>query len=365
MRKGLIGILVLVIAAVVYATAASRGIFGNAYGRGEISQSARDPDLIATRTARQRIAAAEVGAPSKPDDKQILFGDLHVHTTFSFDAFSISLPMAQGEGSHPPADACDYARFCSSLDFWSINDHAEGLTPAQWSETREMVRECNAVSGDPALPDLVTFLGWEWTQIGTTPENHYGHKNVILRDTAEGSVPTRPVSSREQLFPGGANPYGTWMRLFFIASAPGGNRQAYHDFARFLQDRDDSPLCEKGPGVRELPDDCQENAPTPSELFERLDDWGFPYMVIPHGNTWGFYTPPLISWDKQLRAHDDPDQREFLIEVFSGHGNIEEYRDWRALEESVDGERCPKPVPGFTAECWQAGEIIRSRCERA
>ena len=104
--------------------------------------------------------------------------------------------MNQGEGSHPPADACDFARFCSNLDFWSINDHAESLTPGDWEETKRTVRQCNAVAGDPTNPDLVTFLGWEWTQIGETPENHYGHKNVILRDIEDDVVPTRPIASR-------------------------------------------------------------------------------------------------------------------------------------------------------------------------
>ena len=33
---------------------------------------------------------------------QIFFGDLHVHTTFSQDAFLFSLPVIQGEGAHPP-----------------------------------------------------------------------------------------------------------------------------------------------------------------------------------------------------------------------------------------------------------------------
>ena len=72
--------------------------------------------------------------------------------------------------------------------------------------------------------------------------------------------------------------------------------------------------------------------------LQKLDDWGFPYLVIPHGNTWGFYTPPRSSWDKQLAEHEDPDRDEFLVEVFSGHGNCEEYRDWRAVELDENGK---------------------------
>ena len=39
---------------------------------------------------------------SKSNQTGIYFGDLHVHTTFSQDAFMFSLPMLQGEGAHPP-----------------------------------------------------------------------------------------------------------------------------------------------------------------------------------------------------------------------------------------------------------------------
>ena len=107
-------------------------------------------------------------------DKQIFFGDLHVHTTFSQDAFLFSLPMLQGEGAHPPADACNFARFCSALDFFSINDHAEGISKKMWDETISSLRACGLEKKDKPS-DLIAFAGWEWTQMGDKPENHYGH----------------------------------------------------------------------------------------------------------------------------------------------------------------------------------------------
>ncbi len=339
----------------VWVYLATTGFFGERQSTGTLEGSPRGADA--------RFQLEGTLSPTG-GDKQILFGDLHTHTTYSFDAYNISLPMYRGEGSHPPADACDFARYCAVLDFWSINDHAEGLTAAQWSQTRDMVRQCNAAAGDPNNPDMVTFLGWEWTQIGDTPAEHYGHKNIVLRDTTEGDVPIRPIASREQLFPSGMDPYGTIMRLLMIAGANSSEeRQRYFDFMRFLQDRDELIPCVTGEPVRDLPFDCQESAPTPSELFAKMDDWGFPYLAIPHGNTWGFYTPPGSSWDKQLAAHTSPDKHEPLIEVFSGHGNIEEYRPWRAVLQDNQGDaQCPPPTSDYLPECWRAGEIIRDRC---
>jgi hypothetical protein len=356
----LLGLLVLAAGAVLYV--AGRGWFVGPEHAGHPKARAISLAVVAERTARSEEAAREVGV-GRP--KQILFGDLHVHTTFSFDAFQQSLPMAGGDGAHPVADACDFARHCAALDFWSINDHAMSLTPRRWVETVDSIRQCNAVAGGAVDPDLVTYLGWEWTQVGTTPANHYGHKNVILRDLEEGQIPTRPISSG---MPPGMPPIQEWTPspfalglLAFLEMGEGGPQ-----LARFLAEMGEVLVCPSGVPVRKLPLDCLEIAPTPEQLFKKLDEWDHEVLVIPHGTTWGFYTPAGSSWDKQLSAAQHDPDRQGIVEVFSGHGNSEEFRPFRAAIVNADGTRsCPEPTEDYLPSCWRAGEIIEARCTTA
>jgi uncharacterized protein DUF3604 len=311
--------------------------------------------------AQRLVSEAEAG--TRPS-KQILFGDLHVHTTYSADAFLRSLPILQGEGAHPPADACDFARFCSGLDFFSLNDHAESVSPQHWQETKDSIRQCNAVAGDPKNPDLVAFVGWEWTQVGTTRENHYGHKNVIFRDTGDEQVPKRPISAlNEQLIGALRQQPPLWQRLQLPLVEDFPNRQRYFDFAKFQNELRAVPLCPEGVDTRQLPADCHERALTPQALYEKLSQWGFDTIVIPHGTTWGLYTPPGTTLDKQLTAVQHDPSKQTLIEVYSGHGNSEEYRPWKDIDWDAQGTPvCPQPTKEYEACCWRAGEIIRSRC---
>ena len=203
--------------------------------------------------------------------RQILFGDLHVHTTYSVDAFFSSLPLLGGEGTHPLADACDFARHCSALDFFSVNDHAEGLTPERWARTKESIRECNERAGGQGDPDLVAYVGWEWTQVGTTPETHYGHRNVILRGLADDEIPARPITSLSADITDRAAP--GWI----LGIAQGIGRVTPGPYAQFLwwlSRLAAVPNCEQGIDPWELPPDCRENAATPRELFDKLDRWG-------------------------------------------------------------------------------------------
>jgi hypothetical protein len=329
----------------------SSGWFGSPEHAGQITEERRPAAAVARGAERQRTAARQLGVPAP---KQILFGDFHVHTTFSTDAFLLSLPMVAGTGSHPPADACDFARYCSQLDFWSINDHAEGLTKRLWDETVDSIRQCNAVAGPPSNPDLVSFLGWEWSNVALTPEQHYGHKNVVLLGLEEDQVPTRPIGSR--------SPFTSrFVDRRIVTALALTNGERGRDLAYRAAEVNAAPLCPDGVPVRDLPPDCLEQTGNPADLFAKLRDWNVPALVIPHGTTWGMYTPPGNTWAKQI-AGSDP-ELEGLIEIYSGHGNSEEYRDWRAAVRGPDGgASCPPPSDGYLPSCWRAGELIRERC---
>lgn len=311
------------------------------------------PSTVVQKRERRYELEAERG------EKQILFGDLHVHTTFSADAYVLSLPMMGGEGAHPPADACDYARFCAALDFWSINDHAEGLTPENWKETRESIRQCNAIADGE--PDTIAFLGWEWSQVGMTPDEHYGHKNVVLRETEEGKIPIRAIAAPRPDFRAAPMPLLGRVALPIVFFS---ERQRFFDYFTYLDEVEATPLCPRDVEPAELPEDCHEIARDPAELFERLDAFATDSLVIPHGNAWGLMTPAGTRWDMQATEEQHDPVRQNMIEVYSGHGSSEEYREWRAFETDASGRLvCPEPRKEYLPCCWQAGEIVRARCD--
>jgi hypothetical protein len=340
-------------AACLVAAALALACGGRELDPGRITGGARsDASLSAQRAGQEQV---------EPGVKPILFGDLHVHTLYSIDAYVFALPLFGGEGARPPADACDFARHCAELDFFALTDHAEAITPERWLETQASVRACNERAGDPADPDLVAFVGYEWTQAGPTPETHYGHKNVIFRGLSPEDLPARTIT---------ALPDGTMRRakgmqaVGLLSLLPRAGTGLYGDFLWWVRRMAQVPDCEAGVDTRKLPVECRENADTPDVLFEKLAQGGLSPLVIPHGLAWGIHAPPGASIENQLTLSAHDAERQRLIEVYSGHGNSEEFRS--AIPDAprdAQGELvCPAPTPEHLACCWQAGEIVRARC---
>ena len=321
-----------------------------------ITQSRLPEDVIRSRT--------EARLHSSGSSKQILFGDTHIHTTNSADAFMYSLPMMHGaSGAYPPAFACDYARFISQLDFYFLTDHAESFTLGQWQDGIESVRQCNRAAGDPKNPDIVAFIGWEWTQVGTTAENHYGHHNVLFKDDDPTMLPSHPIAS-----------VGVGVATIAARSSEGKqsgilglldprHQDYYASYNTWVEKMAQTPVCDSEIASPLLPANCYESAATPGELFKKLDQWGFDNIVIPHGTTWGFYTPPNADWRHQLNKDNIDPEKTRLIEVYSGHGNSEVFRDFTVRKMDINGDwTCPEPTDNYLPACWQAGEIILNRC---
>tara|TARA_B100001057_G_scaffold273911_1_gene274208 strand:+ start:271 stop:2469 length:2199 start_codon:yes stop_codon:yes gene_type:complete len=296
----------------------------------------------------------------KSDEKIILFGDLHVHTTYSLDAFLGNLPILEGEGTHPVSDACNFARFCANLDFFSINDHAEYLTRREWTETIESLRNCSDVSSEVDGSGIIPFLGWEWTQTSLDVDKHYGHKNVILKSLEE-NVPERPIGAPDHKF------------FKSIVDAPsyalfGAMLYDYENMSDYFNYRQRQLIirnlksCDEDVHVKDLPLDCLESAEEPSDLYRKLEEWDTDSLVIPHGSAWGNTSPPMATWENQLDRKNHNPKFQNLIEIFSGHGNTEEFRNWEAFNEVNGKFDCPAPTEDYLPDCFQAGEIIRERC---
>jgi len=325
---------------------------------GQITPKSLPLELVKSRINSQQKAAKLL---KQDNGKHILFGDTHVHTTYSPDAFKMSLPIMHGsDGAFPPAAACDYARFVSQLDFYFLTDHAESYTPNVWADQVASIRQCAQMT-DLENPDVIPFIGWEWTQVGVSADSHYGHHNVLFKDIDEGLIPSRPIAAAGAATTALRSKRATISKIMYALDPV--NMHYYQALNDFNAQMRETPVCQAGIKSNELPKDCFETAAHPGELYDKLDDWGFDTLVIPHGTTWGIYTPPNSSWQHQLQAkYHDPDKNR-LIEVYSGHGNSEPYRDWQYNEADEDGVvSCPQPTDNYLPSCWQAGVIIEERC---
>lgn len=331
---------------------------GNPFTPTEVTRAALPQEMVLSRTQRQKQIRKEL---SDDHHKVILFGDTHVHSTYSLDAFQWSLPIMHGsEGAFPPADACDYARFVSQLDFYFLTDHAEGYTPRIWKDQVDSIRQCAQMS-DINNPDVIPFIGWEWTQAGFTADTHYGHHNVLYKDFDEGKIPTRPIAAAGPATTTMRGDQGTINKMIYLIDPA--NSNYYSALNNFNKELQSTAICSPDLTSKQQQAECFDTAATTEELYQKLDEWQLDTLVIPHGTTWGFYTPPESSWEHMLTAKNYDAEKTGIIEVYSGHGTSEEYVDWKYINVDEHGNvTCPEESDDYLPPCWQAGKIIKKRC---
>lgn len=95
------------------------------------------------------------------------YGNLHSHSDFSRDRRG-----ANGTVANAFRSMYDVAE----LDFASVTDHAEWLTPLDWWEIRKATERWNRPG------EFVTFPAYEWTSFD------YGHRNVLFPDAQQGGA---------------------------------------------------------------------------------------------------------------------------------------------------------------------------------
>ena len=155
--------------------------------------------------------------------RNVYFGDLHVHTSYSFDAFAWgtrtdpagSYAFARGESAtlgvesgQPPR----FARLERSLDFAAVTDHAEhfgeyppGMFSGYESAADAWMHEqmaAEAANDNSSECTFTAFIAYEWT--GATGSSWW-HRNIIFRNS---HVPRQAISSRDE-----RTPEGLWSAL--------------------------------------------------------------------------------------------------------------------------------------------------------
>lgn len=101
--------------------------------------------------------------------QSVFWGDLHAHTLYSDDAALADSTISGPSGALAWAADPDGG----GLDFVALTDHAETLTPEEWTSTLAAVRAASS-------PALVVLGGFEYTNVSR--QAGHGHKCVYFRD---------------------------------------------------------------------------------------------------------------------------------------------------------------------------------------
>lgn len=195
-------------------------------------------------SAVQQNPARELSTPTKNSDREAYFGDLHMHTQYSFDAYILGARLPIDDVYHfARGDVVRYMghvlRRPEPLDFIAVTDHAEQMgfgeiladpsSPLAQSDIGHRMKagERSAAflmevaaraTGDKQLPaagrsawttlseaadrfyqpgKFTTFIGYEWS---STPDGQNLHRNIIFRGKAAYPFSSQDSNKPEDLW---------------------------------------------------------------------------------------------------------------------------------------------------------------------
>ena len=293
------------------------------------------------------LPAVAAFSPAAGDERSAFFGDLHVHTAYSFDAFSFATRttaddayrFAAGEAIlHPSGNEIQLDR---PLDFYAVTDHAAYL-----GVLRALADPGHPLAGDPEveryvdpttvkarggyLPGASDFVAGHadpevvrsaWQEIVDAAERHY-RPGTLTTFIAYEYTPSRDGGNlhRNVIFRGGTAPREPFSRL---------------------------------------------DSPNPEDLWswmDRLRDQGIEALAIPHNSNgsdgWMFQTEtfaggPLDAAYATKRMRNEP-----LVEITQVKGTSETHPVLSPNDEWADFEIFPFRV-GQWARSRPRGSYVR------
>ena len=315
--------------------------------------AAQDESAITGRHFR------EASFPPRNPLKNVYFGDLHVHTSLSFDSYlfgnRLTLDQAYrfAKGEALPNPGGEQMRLAAPLDFVAITDHAEGFG-------------LHEVCADPQLSEF----GGEFCERMQTPDGGFF---LELRQQGEQRP---PVSTLSNMLRVGADPSRfaamTWQAIAAAA-------EEHNDpgrFTAFAGFEYSPPLPDSGKIHRNVifrSGDVPNNAVSAFDAATELDLWRqlteacqqpCEFLTIPHNpnKSWGL---AFASHTIDGNAYTAADWRrrsqvEPIVEMFQAKGNSECSRGFGATDEECNFEQFFEPCEdGQETKCIYPTSMAR------
>ncbi|MBU1289214.1 MAG: DUF3604 domain-containing protein [Alphaproteobacteria bacterium] len=324
------------------------------------------PNSQITANPEPAVAPAEVSAPAANPTRNAYFGDVHVHTSNSFDAYIFGVRatpddayrFAKGEAIRHPA-GYDIKLAGPPLDFLAVTDHGEylGVVPAMDTPSSPLSQTAIAQSvfGEDASDPGRSFL-----RVGTTVVTGEAIAEIYDRDLID-SVWAATIDSAERNNQPGKFTAFSGYEFTAMMAVPGKGSQAAANLHRNVIFRGEAPARLFSTLDSTNPEDLWAWMET-----QRAD--GRDVLAIPHnsnasnGQMFALQTykgEPMTAGYATTRMRNEP-----LVEVSQVKGTSETAPSLSPNDEWADFEQYEFFIGSTIKSTPSAGDFVRPAYKR-